>query len=86
MFRRALRRIAGALADPSLLPRERVDSLSRPGGRANRHPGTNLVYAATHQFGDPERNILARPFLGASGEDNRFIVDTLIRHLDPDRS
>ena len=47
--------------------------------------GTNLVHAATHQFGDPERNILARPFLGASDEDNRFIVDTLIRHIDPDR-
>ena len=46
--------------------------------------GTNLVYAATHQFGDPERNILARPFLGASGEDNRFIVDTRARHIDPD--
>ena len=47
--------------------------------------GANLVYAATHQFGDPERNIPARPFLGASGEDNRFIVDTLIRHIDPNR-
>ena len=25
----------------------------------------------------------ARPFLGVSGEDNRFIIDTLIRHIDP---
>ena len=32
------------------------------------------------------RNILARPFLGASGEDNRFTVDTLARHIDPDRT
>ena len=42
--------------------------------------------AATHQFGDPERNIPARPFLGVSDEDNRFIVDTLARHIDPDRT
>ena len=47
--------------------------------------GANLVYAAAHQFGDPERNILARPFLGASNENNRFIIDTLIRHIDPNR-
>ena len=25
------------------------------------------------------------PFLGASNEDNRFIIDTLIRHIDPNR-
>ena len=37
--------------------------------------GTNLIYAATHQFGDPDRDIPARPYLGASGEDNRFIVE-----------
>ena len=135
--RRALRRIAGALADPSPAMRaiatrladraeDAFETQASPGGmpwpalkpateRARNKSGhvpitilqrsgalvrsiladwspteavagTNLVYAATHQFGDPERNIPARPFLGASGEDNRFIVDTLIRHLDPDRS
>ena len=25
--------------------------------------GTNIIYARTHQFGDPARNIAARPFL-----------------------
>jgi len=25
--------------------------------------GTNIIYARTHQFGDPGRNIVARPFL-----------------------
>ena len=51
--------------------------------QSEREAGTNLVYAATHQFGDPERIIPARPFLGVSDEDNRFIVDTLVRHIDP---
>lgn len=35
--------------------------------------GSNLVYAATHQFGDRERNIPARPYLGLSSEDLREI-------------
>ena len=60
--------------------------------------GTNLVYAAIHQFGGKIEKqarsqtlafrvhvavMPARPFLGVSGEDNRFIIDTLIRHIDP---
>ena len=135
--RRALRRIAGALADPSPAMRaiathladraeDAFETEASPGGmpwpalkpateRARKRSGhvpitilqrsgalvrsiladwsdteavagTNLVYAATHQFGDPERNIPARPFLGVSEQDNRFIVDTLVRHIDPDRS
>ena len=118
MFRRALRRIAGALADPSPAMRaiatrladraeDAFETQASPDGKpwaalkpdterarkksghvpvrilqrsgalvrsilADWSPvqavaGTNLVYAATHQFGDPERNIPARPFLGASG-------------------
>lgn len=35
--------------------------------------GSNLVYAATHQFGDPGRNIPARAYLGLSGNDERDI-------------
>ena len=31
--------------------------------------GSNLVYAATHQFGDPDRKIPARPYLDAELED-----------------
>lgn len=30
--------------------------------------GTNVVYAATHHFGDPRRGIPARPFLGVSAD------------------
>lgn len=33
--------------------------------------GSSLVYAATHQFGDPGRGIPARPFLGFSPENER---------------
>ncbi len=35
--------------------------------------GTNLVYAATHQFGDPRRNIPQREFLGLSPENEEAI-------------
>jgi phage virion morphogenesis protein len=35
--------------------------------------GTNLVYAATHQFGDPRRNIQQREFLGISPENEEAI-------------
>ncbi len=31
--------------------------------------GSNLVYAATQQFGDPDRGIPARPYLGVSRRD-----------------
>lgn len=31
--------------------------------------GSNMVYAATHQFGDEERNIAAREYLGVSDEN-----------------
>jgi phage virion morphogenesis protein len=40
--------------------------------------GTNLIYAATHQFGDDTRNIPARTYLGFSSEnleDIQAIVD-----------
>jgi len=43
--------------------------------------GSNLIYAATHQFGDEDRNIVARPFLGISQEnydDLAAIVDDFL--------
>lgn len=33
------------------------------------HFGTNLIYAPSHQFGFPARNIPKRPFLGVYAED-----------------
>lgn len=43
-------------------------------------PGTE-AYAATHQFGDDERNIDARPYLGLSDDDEAEVVDILNEYL-----
>ena len=39
--------------------------------------GTNLIYGATHQFGDETRGIPARPYLGVS-EANRAEIEDLV--------
>lgn len=39
--------------------------------------GSNLVYAATQQFGRPDDNIPARPFLGINDRDKRELIQTL---------
>ena len=39
--------------------------------------GSNLVYAATHQYGDDARDIPARPFFGLSDEDKRELDDLI---------
>ena len=38
--------------------------------------GTNIIYAATHQFGDESRGIPARPYLGVSDQDEDDIINT----------
>ena len=43
--------------------------------------GSNLIYAATHQFGDEERGIPARPYLGLSDEDREDISDLILGDL-----
>ncbi len=43
--------------------------------------GTNRIYGPTHQFGDPDRNIPARPFLGLSDEDETEILNLALEHL-----
>ena len=43
--------------------------------------GTNLIYAAPHQFGSDKRNIPARPFLGISTHDERVIQDIIARFI-----
>jgi phage virion morphogenesis protein len=52
--------------------------------------GTNVVYAAIHQFGGPagrgrKVNVPARPFLMVQDEDWSGIKDILIRHLTGDK-
>ena len=39
--------------------------------------GTDVEYAATHQYGDADRNIPARPFLGVSAHDKEEILSVL---------
>ncbi len=43
--------------------------------------GSNMIYAATHQFGAEERNIPARPFLGLSAQDEADIASLLLAWL-----
>lgn len=43
--------------------------------------GTNLVYAATHHFGDERRGIPVRPFLGVTDEERSAIIRSLLDHL-----
>ena len=43
--------------------------------------GTPLIYGATHQFGNPNLNIPARPFLGLSQSDEQELLDILNDHL-----
>lgn len=42
-------------------------------GRGFIDVGSNLIYAATHQFGDPDRNIPERPYLGVSASDENVV-------------
>ena len=44
--------------------------------------GTNVVYAATHHFGDPRRGIPARPFLDVSNEARDVVLQSIVDHLD----
>ena len=44
--------------------------------------GSNLIYAATHQFGDEERGIPARPYLGLSDEDREDVADLILGDLE----
>lgn len=43
--------------------------------------GTPLFYGAAHQFGRPEINLTARPFLGLSRSDEQELLDILNDHL-----
>lgn len=44
--------------------------------------GSHLIYAATHQYGDPERNIIERPFLGLSDENEAAVTQIMTTFLD----
>lgn len=43
--------------------------------------GTDRVYGATHQYGRPEKNIPARPFLGLDDAERAEVLDVLAEWL-----
>ncbi len=55
-------------------------------GKDRLRVGTPMIYGATHQFGRPEKNIPARPFLGLSEDDTAMIQDALRDWLTRDLS
>lgn len=44
--------------------------------------GTDRIYGAAHQFGRPEINLPARPFLGLSDADEREVLEIIKDQLD----
>lgn len=44
--------------------------------------GSNMIYAATHQFGDGDRNIPSRPYLGISGDNETDLIREIDNYLD----
>jgi phage gpG-like protein len=44
--------------------------------------GTDLIYAATHQFGDESRNIAQREFLAISEETADGLVEVIAREVE----
>ncbi len=54
-----------------------IDSLDYQATSDEVLVGSNLVYAATHQFGDESRNIEARPFLGISQQNEKELLKVM---------
>lgn len=44
--------------------------------------GTNVIYGATHQFGDEGRDIPPRPYLGISNDDRDELEQLLFDYMD----
>lgn len=51
------------------------DSLQFAVRAAEVELGSNLIYAATHQFGRPDDGIPARPYLGITADDRRDLEE-----------
>ena len=69
---------AGILEASGMLRR-----LNYQAGRDSLTLGTNRIYGATHQYGDDERGIPARPYLGFEPGDLREAAEILIDFLSP---
>lgn len=51
-------------------------------GQTGVEVGSNLIYAATHQFGDEDRGIPARPYLGISEANEIELFHEVDKFLD----
>lgn len=58
------------------------DTLRYEAGPDTLEFGTDRIYGATHQFGDDERGIPARPWLGFSEDDEASAARTLLAYLE----
>ena len=58
-----------------------MDSITQETGSWSVVVGATKVYAAVHQYGWKEKNIIARPYLGLSNEDKVEIVGIINRFL-----
>ena len=54
-----------------------IDSITFIVGSNEVSVGSNLIYAATHQYGREDDGIVARPYLGISPDDESEILDTI---------
>ncbi len=68
---KARKQDGGAFLDAS---GELIDSLNYESTTDETLVGTNLVYAATQQFGDDDRGITARPYLGLSKQNELDLI------------
>jgi phage virion morphogenesis protein len=59
-----------------------IDSIDHQVSGNEVEIGSNLIYAATHQFGDPDRNIPERPYLGLSSENEADIEADIVAWLE----
>ncbi len=71
---KARKQDGGAFLDAS---GELINSLNYEASSDSAVVGTNMVYAATHQFGDDSRNIAARPYLGISENNELDLIKAI---------
>jgi len=79
------RRAASAGFQPLLDTGNLRNSITRKADKHGVEIGTDVLYAATQQFGDERRGIPARPFLPTEGLPHDWqaeVVDALALHLE----
>lgn len=57
---------------------ESGDGIEAPGKNGEAHIGTNVIYAAVHEFGYPERNITRQSYLRLGLHSSRHDIKRLL--------